>query len=242
MTTRRSIKTPITQIFQAAELMSLFADAHLAGQIVEAERFLQAANNPDVWNWTNPHWDKVHLNPRYKDPLPGDTIQVAKDQRDPRTNLSPNQWRNLIERDGFHCRYCGIPVIHDAVRKWLTLEGKKGAAKGKRPYEAAVPWNTYKPDQQHAALQCLWIQADHVVPLCHGGRNDLSNLVISCALCNFGKWNWTLRQLDILDPRDFPPLSPPERRPTGWDGLSRLVRANALSGGFDCPRGTIHIS
>jgi hypothetical protein len=52
---------------------------------------------------------------------------------------------------------------------------------------------------------------------------------VSCALCNFGKWDWTLRQLDIRDPRDFPPLSPAERKPAGWDGLSRLITARGLT-------------
>ena len=229
MTTRRSIKEPIPQIFGAAELLSLFADAHLAGDTKEADRLLREANCRDVWNWTNPHWDKVHLNPRYKHHLAGDTMKFDEHQLDPLRYPTDGQWRSLIQRDGYHCRYCGIPVVDDAVRKWVALRAKSGPAKGRRPFEAAVTWDSHRNDLQHAAFQCMWIQPEHIVPHSHGGRTDLSNVVVSCALCNFGKWDWTLRQLEICDPRDFPPLSPEERRPVGWDGLSRLMTARGLT-------------
>ncbi|MEI6536720.1 MAG: DUF6508 domain-containing protein, partial [Verrucomicrobiaceae bacterium] len=40
--------------------------------------------------------------------------------------------------------------------------------------------------------------------------------VVSCAVCNFGKDKHTLRQLDLIDPRDRPPV------PTDFDGLERF--------------------
>ncbi|MEM7642019.1 MAG: hypothetical protein AAF366_05775, partial [Pseudomonadota bacterium] len=49
-----------------------------------------------------------------------------------------------------------------------------------------------------------------------GGRSSLENVVVSCALCNFGKDRFTLKQLDIEDPRIRAPV------PSEFDGLERL--------------------
>jgi hypothetical protein len=53
---------------------------------------------------------------------------------------------------------------------------------------------------------------------CHsrGGRSSESNVVVTCALCNFGKDKYTLRQLDVADPRLTEPV------PCEWDGLERF--------------------
>ena len=83
-------------------------------------------------------------------------------------------------------------------------------------YSASIPWDAYDPGKQHAGFQSLWLQFDHVVPHSHGCRSDLENVVVSCALCNFGKHGFTLRQLGLIDPRLREPI------PSIWDGLERL--------------------
>jgi hypothetical protein len=66
------------------------------------------------------------------------------------------------------------------------------------------------------------LQFDHVLPHSHGGRSSLDNVVISCALCNYGKDKYTLRQLDVTDPRLTPPVA------CEWDGLERFRAAEPL--------------
>jgi len=57
-----------------------------------------------------------------------------------------------------------------------------------------------------------------VLPHSCGGTNELDNLVVSCAACNYGKMSYRLEELGLSDPRDRPPV------PSNWDGLERLIR------------------
>ncbi len=110
----------------------------------------------------------------------------------------------LLKRDGFHCRFCGIPVIRSETRKLIHSL-----------YPEAVPWGRTNASQ-HAAFQCMWVQYDHVIPHSSGGTNDLENLVITCTACNFGKMEFTLGELGLVDPREFEPIK------SSWDGLERI--------------------
>jgi 5-methylcytosine-specific restriction endonuclease McrA len=139
-------------------------------------------------------------------PIPGgDSQEVSKDLRDPDRSIAPATRAAVLLRDGYRCRYCGIPVVHADIRKLA-----------RRLYPDAVPWDQFDPKKQHAGFACLWMQFDHVVPHSHGGHSSLDNVVISCALCNYGKDKYTLRQLNLADPRQTPPVS------STWDGLERF--------------------
>lgn len=200
----RSIKTPIPEIDDVCRNLSAAVDAHISGKFQEADNFFRLADCRTVWNWVNPAWGRPDLNVKIKNPV-GDTSTIPKSLRDPDRNISKEIRSLVLERDGFRCRYCGIPVVSADVRKLA-----------RQHYPDAVPWHGTDPSRQHAGFQCLWLQYDHVVPHSHGGRSIMENVVISCALCNFGKDRYTLLQLDLDDPR----LRSPE--PTLWDGLERL--------------------
>jgi len=45
---------------------------------------------------------------------------------------------------------------------------------------------------------------------------DVENVVVSCAPCNYGKQDYMLEELGLLDPRSRPVVR------TSWDGLERL--------------------
>jgi 5-methylcytosine-specific restriction endonuclease McrA len=201
---RHSIKEPIPQLFEAWELLSKAADAHLSGDRKFAEALIEEANDPALWGWLYPEWEKCHLNVINKLPY-GDTKQVPKDARDTKRFLSPSDKVALLRRDGYRCRYCGCPVISPEVRKLIC-----------GLYPSAAPWDETNPAKRHMGLQALWLQFDHVVPYSHGGRSDIENSVVSCALCNFGKDKYTLLQLGLEDPR----LRDVEN--VSWDGLNRL--------------------
>lgn len=208
---RPSIKEPIPQLFEAWELLSQAADEHIDGDPKSAGALIHAANDPALWAWLYPEWEKCHLN--VIDKLPhGDTKPVPKAERDTKRFLTPSDKVALLRRDGYRCRYCGCPVISPEIRKLIC-----------RLYPAAAPWDENKPANRHMGLQALWLQFDHVVPHSHGGRSDLQNSVVSCALCNFGKDKYTLLQLGLEDPRLREVVQ------ENWDGLDRLLLKGAPS-------------
>jgi 5-methylcytosine-specific restriction endonuclease McrA len=178
-------------------------DAHLNGNSAAAIALFRQANLPEVWDWLNPAWTKTSSHVRFQYPH-DNTKSVPKTERDPNRYAKQDTKRAVLARDGYRCRYCGIPVVASEIRD-IT----------KRLYPDAIPWGR-KASEQHAGFQCLWLQYDHVVPHSHGGSSSEENVVVSCALCNFGKDEYTLKQLGISDPR----LRNPEKVP--WDGLERL--------------------
>ncbi len=192
------------QIFEAWELLNQAVDSHLLGNHSNAEALFKKADIRAVWEWLNPGWSRPDLHVVVFDPHE-DTQAVPRDLRDPDRNIAPIIRAAVLQRDGYQCRYCGIPVVHADIRKLAH-----------RLYPDAVPWEPYDVTKQHSAFACLWLQFDHVVPHSHGGRSSLDNVVISCALCNFGKDKYTLRQLNLQDPRLRPPTQ------SDWDGLARF--------------------
>ena len=204
---RRSLKEPIPEIFDAWTFLNHAVDAHLAGDGRRAEVCFMKADMRAVWEWLNPAWTRPDLNVVV--PTPSDDTQpVSKAMRDPDRNIAPTVRAAVLQRDGYRCRYCGIPVVHADIRKLAH-----------RLYPGVVPWDPLDPAKEHAGFACLWLQFDHVVPHSHGGRSSPDNVVISCALCNYGKDKYTLRQLGVADPRTTPPVS------YGWDGLERFRAA-----------------
>jgi 5-methylcytosine-specific restriction endonuclease McrA len=113
--------------------------------------------------------------------------------------------RRLHERDGYHCRFCGIPVIRAEVRNRL-----------RKFYPNALPWPN-KNKEQHPAFQAMWAQYDHILPHARGGTNDFENMVIACAPCNYARMNYTLEEVGLTDPRTREPIR------SKWDGLERLL-------------------
>ena len=209
---RLSIREPIPEIFEAWYLLSAAADAHLHGQYAAARALFARANMPEVYDWAWADWQRPSLNIRVPKPE-NDTVWISKADRDPVRAPTKAMKQQVLARDGYCCRYCGIPVIDADIRKLV-----------RQHYPDAVPWVSSAPEQQHSAFSCMWLQYDHVVPHSHGGRSDEENIVVSCALCNFGKQEYTIRQLEVADPRTRPPAIAP------WDGLERLrgVVGNAI--------------
>jgi len=83
-------------------------------------------------------------------------------------------------------------------------------------YPNALRWERTNLGQ-HAAFQAMWAQYDHVLAHARGGDNSVDNTILTCAPCNFGKMNYTLEELNLIDPRSRPRLS------SSWDGLERLL-------------------
>jgi 5-methylcytosine-specific restriction endonuclease McrA len=110
--------------------------------------------------------------------------------------------RELAERDGWRCRYCGVRLLAFDFIKALNRVLPTEFPLGRRDLD------------RHAAALVLRYSQDHVVPVSLGGSNDLNNLVATCAVCNFQKGSCTIEELLLLDPRECPPVV------DSWDGLA----------------------
>ncbi len=86
----------------------------------------------------------------------------------------------------------------------------------RKAYPKELRWGTTNPEQ-HAAFQCMWLQYDHILPHSRGGDNSLENMIITCAPCNYGRSEYTLEEVGLIDPRTVPVQH------TVWDGLERFL-------------------
>ena len=197
-------REPIAEILDTARYLDAAASAHLSGRREIAAALFQIANCDTSRVWLESIWGAkspyVQLTP-----LPDLPLEPAHRVQSRMPNKA--QMAQLHARDGYHCRYCGIPVIRPEVRKKVC-----------QLYPEQVTWGSTNASQ-HAGFQTLWAQYDHVLPHAYGGTNDLDNLVVSCAACNFGKMSYRLEELGLSDPRERPPLQ------SRWDGLERLLVA-----------------
>lgn len=112
----------------------------------------------------------------------------------------------------FGCAWCGIAITtHDGrVRFCSTGCTRRSKRVARRAREANAPgsytwaevtrlWITF--DKQcaycHEPTSLADIQAEHVIPLSRGGRNDIGNLLPSCGPCNSDKRDLLLDQWAI---------------------------------------------
>lgn len=199
---RVSISAPLPQIFDAARYLDAAVTAHLHGKTALAEELIRSADMPEIYKWLKPLWadSTVHLVTNEKDLKPA----LGKELRVKTRMPSGTEKRHIHQRDGHSCRFCGIPVIRTEVRTRMRAL-----------YPKALRWGP-KELEQHAAFQAMWAQYDHVVPHAKGGTNELENIVLACAACNFGRGSYSLEEVGVADPRGRPPIR------TAWDGLERF--------------------
>ena len=207
---RRCLREPISEIFDAAQLLSAATDAHLLGKHSTAESLLRAANMPAVRAWTESLWGSRAANPDQQEyhrvrAIPGAPPCMPKAQRMAKRMPSAVDRTIIIERYGRNCVFCGIPLIGEQVREAFRCT-----------YTEAVPWGHTNPTQ-HAAFQCMWMQFDHVLPHSRGGDNSVTNVVVTCAPCNYGRAERTLEEVGLIDPRQA------SIQKNSWDGLERML-------------------
>jgi hypothetical protein len=202
---RTCLRDPIPEIFDAARYLDAAVTAHLRGDPGLAGQLIRAADIPEIRDWTESLWG---ANSPYvkKREVPNSPLHLPKRDRIEARMPNAEERRQLHERDGFHCRFCGIPVIRKEIRVRIA-----------RAYPEALPWGR-RNSEQHAAFQAMWLQYDHIQPHARGGDNSPDNLAVTCAPCNFGKADFLLDELSLTDPRDRTPVR------TAWDGLERVTR------------------
>ncbi|MCY3876719.1 MAG: hypothetical protein OXF88_20810 [Rhodobacteraceae bacterium] len=158
---RPCLREPIPEIFQVAKLLNRAVDAHLAGEHGRAAGLIADANMPEVRDWVESLWGPASVQIHRVRTIEGAPPVLERNRRDPKKKPDAEQRWAIIRRDGYRCRFCGIPVIRTEIRNAI-----------RRLYGKALPWGQ-KNTGQHAAFQCLWLQFNHVLPHSRGGRTDL---------------------------------------------------------------------
>lgn len=198
---RRSLLEPIPELGIAAKLLDVAVDASLNNLPGLAASSIKSADMLAIREYTikivGPLTREVHRQVKRPKPIP-------KEQRDPRRMPAASVQEEIFQRDGWHCRFCGVPVISRKARKVLVNLFPVEAHWGKREYE------------RHAALYSMAVSLDHVHPHSRGGKNEIENFVTACYCCQFGRGEWTLEEAELTDPRGFPPVA------NSWDGLARI--------------------
>lgn len=207
---RRCLREPITELYDAARLLDAAGVAHMTGQRALAAELLVSANMPAVRQWLNSIWGSKSEYVKYRS-TPESILPLPKGQRVPLRMPTLQTKLRLHERDGFHCRCCGIPVIRAEVRKFFH-----------RQYPELRIWGMGN-DNQHAAFQALWVQYDHIVPHAIGGNNEFENLLVTCAACNYGRMQYTFAEVGLHNPMKREPVR------SLWDGLERILPSSSFT-------------
>jgi 5-methylcytosine-specific restriction endonuclease McrA len=202
---RTCLRDPIPEIFEAARYLDAAVSAHLAAKRALADELIRLADIPAITEWTEALWG---VGGPWSRPLRVEepAAFVPKDQRLKARMPAKAERCALLARDGFQCRFCGIPLVRAETRSQI-----------RKAYPEALRWGDRNADQ-HAGFQAMWLQYDHLLPHARGGTNELENMLVTCAPCNNGRSNLTLEEVGLADPRLRDPL-----RAT-WDGLERFCR------------------
>lgn len=201
MLLRPCLLSPPREALEAAQLLTLGVNAHLCQDQKAADHFIRAADKPIIRDWTESLWGKN--SPHVVVTVRADAATHAIDRVSARMPNAQEK-AELHRRDGYHCRFCGLPVIRAEIRKRIALA-----------YPDALPWGRTN-NSQHAAFQAMWAQYDHLVPHCKGGDNSAGNMVVTCAPCNFARMDWLLEEVGLMNPLLRQPVS------SDWDGLERF--------------------
>ncbi len=217
---RKHLYDPIPELFEAAALLQKAALAHISGESETVESLLAQSDMPQLFDWSEALFAgrtisreikaqifQYSIDPERPLPLPVDLRASG--------SIPTRLAREVIQRDGYFCRFCGIPVIDPKSQSFL-----------RRAYPKTIRWGLGNRDK-HTAFQALDLDLDHVLPRSLGGQNTAENLIVACAPCNCGRGNHTLAELSLADPRPRPPVVPAGFET--WDGLTLLLRKEVSS-------------
>lgn len=97
--------------------------------------------------------------------------------------------KSVFARDNFRCGYCSSEVFPKRLLKKVQM----------------IVGESYLPlGRTNATRSGFYLLSvgtlDHVLPWSLGGRTDEKNLVTCCWPCNYGKANFTVKQIGICNP------------------------------------------
>lgn len=178
------------------------AEAHVQGDTVRVNALLAEADVPAIAHYVLRIIGKVDAAIHRQARTPDVMLLTPKAQQVGMP--SAGEQRQIFERDGWHCRCCGVPVVSPQARARLSAR-HNSLRWGKRNAE------------RHAGIFALMASLDHAVPRSRGGGNEPSNLLTACWPCQFGRMDWTYDEVQMADPR----TSLRHPRLAGWKGLTQ---------------------
>lgn len=199
---RQCFITPIPEIELATKFLDAAGDALLQGDNTLAAKLIVDSDISSIYEYTRRIVGKLSADVHRQTTLP--KLLPKAERVKPRMPTRIVEVR-VFERDGWHCRFCGIRVISRPSRNLLVKLF---------PNETHWVADEYA---RHTALYATAASLDHIVPNSRGGDNEIHNLVTACFCCQFGRGQYTLDEVEISDPRDREPIR------SNWDGLTRLM-------------------
>jgi hypothetical protein len=202
---RRCLLPPPAEVTAASELLMQAVRLHNSRDVAGAAERFRAANLEAIGAWfrrvVGPYDEAVH-GPR---PSTLNPPKLTPAERTRPRMLGVVDKRAIVSRDGYHCRFCEMPVLPKDTIKAIA-----------RCYPFDAPW-TDVAAEQHAFFQAANLQYDHIVPHSRGGESNADNMVVTCAVCNYGRMSNTLEESHLFDPRGYPV------RRSDWDGLQSFI-------------------
>lgn len=187
--TRSPLPTPQEVRTAGVAVRQALAQAD-AGERERARHLLRASDQAFIQSWFIVHAQNAHRFRRgHFHPQP--ITAIPPDQRD-RPYPSKSLERAIYERDSGRCLYCGVNVLLANDQKRLhAVVGDDTFAMGRTNLTRS------------GAMIASRATADHVIPRSQGGKTTVDNLVTACWPCQFGKAEFSPRQLGLEDPRDY---------------------------------------
>ncbi len=199
---RRSFMPLTLTHVSVVQALEQAAQAHVQGDAARANALFAKADIQSMTDYVLHIIGKVDLNVHRQSRTPQAALLLPKTQQAGMPSTAEQQ--QIFERDGWHCRCCGVPVISPQAR--TRLSARYGAVRwGKRNAE------------RHAGFFALMASLDHALPRSRGGDNEPANLLTACWPCQFGRMDWTYEEVQMADPR----TSPAHPRLAKWKGLTQ---------------------
>jgi len=199
---RRSFMPLTLEHVAVVQALADAAQAHVRGDAVQASALFAQADIPAMADYVLRIIGKVDAAIHRQARTPDAALLIPKARQVGMPSAAAQQ--KIFERDGWHCRCCGVPVVCSRAR--ARLSARHGAVRwGKRNAE------------RHAGIFALMASLDHALPRSRGGGNEPSNLLTACWPCQFGRMDWTYEEVQMADPR----TSPAYPRLAGWQGLTQ---------------------
>ena len=198
---------PLPSYFhEAVERFSLAVSELAKGNIQKSLEILETCDSVAVGRFYIEHGQQTSYS-RVANRQEIDNFNFLNKKINPsRRNTTTKMTKEVFERDFYRCRYCSLPII---------------TAKVFSEYSRIVGSDSFPNRRANTKRNGLTLGlrgvADHVRPHSLDGRTELDNLVTSCYSCNFGKAEYTLKQIGIEDPR----LKQP--KDDGWRGLTEFL-------------------
>ncbi|MDH0564321.1 HNH endonuclease [Acinetobacter courvalinii] len=205
---RQSLRQPIKELELAAKLLDAAADAFILNDYRLANLLIVEANFPEITEYAQSIVGKLSFDIHRQTKLPK---RLPISMRDSTRMPSQVEQNAIFLRDGWRCRFCGIKVISRQARTILS-----------NVFKIEKHWISIK-SQRNSALYALASSLDHIDPHGRGGKNEQSNFVTACYCCQFGRGDFTLAEIEVLNPLERMPIV------DDWDGLTRVLQCSPNS-------------